>query len=320
VAVAVFSAPDPVGRTGRQDRLRFFYRVFGIVLGSEFPVDCLVPGTPPAQAGVYLGPVPLRLDNPVLEAEGHQTAPGELLFRVEGVAGFHVSGGSRIVVDTGGSAPGEDVLLFLLGTAMGALLFQRGILPLHAGAVDVGGRAVLVAGESGAGKSTLARVLAGRGYPLLTDDIAALEVQPGGVPLIHPGYPQQKLWQDTLDHLGVEADPESLVRVMDTLNKYAVPARDLFSARPLPVDRIYEIRPWDGKALGMETITGAAKAGLIMGNTYRSFLVRGLGIAGPYMDRCAALAGAVGAFRIHRPRDRFCAREMADLVLNHGTG
>ena len=48
------------------------------------------------------------------------------------------------------------VRLYLLGTCMGALLFQRKLLPLHGSAVVINGKAYAFVGDSGAGKSTLA--------------------------------------------------------------------------------------------------------------------------------------------------------------------
>ena len=45
-----------------------------------------------------------------------------------------------------------DVRAYLLGTAIGALLHQRGLLPLHASAVEVNGRAVAFIAPAGHGK------------------------------------------------------------------------------------------------------------------------------------------------------------------------
>ena len=57
-------------------------------------------------------------------------------------------------------APGRDlyesdVRVFLLGSCIGALLHQRGILVLHAGAIHTDKGAVLFTGPWGIGKSTL---------------------------------------------------------------------------------------------------------------------------------------------------------------------
>ena len=96
--------------------------------------------------------------------------------------------------------------LFLLGTSFGALLMQRGILPLHGSAMVVNGRGVVFTGMSGAGKSSLLAAFRKKGYPFLTDDVVAVTVDTAGTAWIHPSYPQQKLWRDSTKAVGVDTD------------------------------------------------------------------------------------------------------------------
>ena len=65
-------------------------------------------------------------------------------------------GGNRISFSPAAGAEETAVRLYLLGTCMGALLFQRKLLPLHGSAVVINGKAYAFVGDSGAGKSTLA--------------------------------------------------------------------------------------------------------------------------------------------------------------------
>ena len=81
--------------------------------------------------------------------------------------------------------------LSLLGSAMGCILHQRGLIPLHISAVAINGRAWGFTAPSGTGKSTLAALLHRfAGCPVVCDDVAALHVlddQPyvaGGPPLM----------------------------------------------------------------------------------------------------------------------------------------
>ena len=66
------------------------------------------------------------------------------------------------------------------GAAAAFLRAQRHRYSLHASAVCRNGNALVILGDSGAGKSTLADRLCRRGYDLLADDIAAIELRPGG--------------------------------------------------------------------------------------------------------------------------------------------
>lgn len=57
----------------------------------------------------------------------------------------------------------------------------RRFLLLHASVVERDGRALLMTGESGAGKSTLAALLGGRGWRLMGDEFALIDLDDGRV-------------------------------------------------------------------------------------------------------------------------------------------
>lgn len=59
----------------------------------------------------------------------------------------------------------------------------QGLLVLHAGAVEVDGRAILFAGASGVGKSTLVQAFVRSGYRFLTDDCATFSSD-GSLPAV----------------------------------------------------------------------------------------------------------------------------------------
>ncbi|WP_423605566.1 hypothetical protein [Sphingomonas sp. MS122] len=65
------------------------------------------------------------------------------------------------------------------GTVAAHILAWRGLTPLHACAVELGGKAVLIAGTSGAGKSSLTAGLLGCGAALVSDDLTAIAIRDG---------------------------------------------------------------------------------------------------------------------------------------------
>lgn len=71
--------------------------------------------------------------------------------------------------------PGRSPVLSLLDRVIDVVLAgltRQGILVIHAGVVEVDGRALLLAGRSGAGKSTLTLAMARAGAGWLTDELA----------------------------------------------------------------------------------------------------------------------------------------------------
>ena len=91
-----------------------------------------------------------------LENGYYEVQPGIFRLAVQGVAQYRVEEGSRIFIEPLPDVPLEKVRLFLLGSAMGALLYQRGLFPLHGSAVETPWGAMIFVGAQGAGKSTLA--------------------------------------------------------------------------------------------------------------------------------------------------------------------
>ncbi len=75
------------------------------------------------------------------------------------------------------------------GTVVAHLLAWRGVIPMHACAVAIDGRAVLIAGTAGAGKSSLTAGVIAAGADLLSDDLSALSFDPVAAPdpVILPG-------------------------------------------------------------------------------------------------------------------------------------
>lgn len=74
-------------------------------------------------------------------------------------------------------------------TVVAHLLAWRGLIPMHACAVAVDGRAVLIAGSAGAGKSSLAAGMVAAGALMLSDDLSAVRFDPGEGrnPVVLPG-------------------------------------------------------------------------------------------------------------------------------------
>jgi hypothetical protein len=296
----------------------YHYRAFGLTVASEYELPELEASAPLERPDVriILGQTPSKLEGATVCRPHLQIAPQSLLLKIRVAGDFWVRDGQEIVVNPLPDVPAENVRLFLLGSAFGALLHQRGILPIHGSALVYQGRAFVLTGASGAGKSTLAAALVRKGCKLLTDDVAAVTFDATGAPWVQPAYPQQKLWQDSAAVM--ELATGRLIRLMADMEKYAVPAIGRYQAEPAVLTAVFQlIKPAGDKAamLCLEPIRGSDKLSLILHNVYRPRFVKGLGMQGEHLQRCFKLAEKVKTARVYRTRDLGQLEELAERVL-----
>ncbi|MFX4263227.1 hypothetical protein ACOBQJ_13650 [Pelotomaculum propionicicum] len=293
------------------------YQVFGLHVESDILLPELVgDNDPPAepQVSIVLGKVPGSVAGPILNSDACQAAVGQFLLRVPEVAGYYVAGGGRIVVEPAGQAGEYPVRLFLLGTSFGALLMQRGVLPLHGSTVVVNGHAVVFTGVSGAGKSSLLAAFRKKGYLYLTDDVVAVTVDPDGAAWVSPSYPQQKLWRDSTRAVGVDTVSLTPFYTGADHEKYAVPAPQGFWQSPAPLSAVYEIEAGSHPEVGLRELRGVDKLAVLLSHTYRPWLVDGLGLKEAHFKLCAAAAEQAAVSLLTRPADVFSLDEQVRLV------
>lgn len=307
------------------------YQVFGLTLSSDLECPELLPGPNASQADIQVRVASLAgvFDQASFSNDRVQIGTGIYQFLIEGVARYRVEVGRRILIDPVLTADPGDIRLWLLGTALGALLHQRGLLPLHVSALALDGAAFAFCGDSGAGKSTLAAALHRRGLPLLTDDVGLAvpkAVPPAGFETstavdaitFYPGFPRLKLWRDALDHFGLDHRP--LIRDLTRVDKYhlRLDADDGFHAQPLPLRRLYLLeRGADDDAVRIEPVRGHEAITLIQANTYRRGLVHRLGRAGEHLRQCGRIAQGVRVYRLSRPWDLARLDATVDSLLVH---
>lgn len=280
-------------------------RAYGLTIDSAIPL----PGLPQAAAG-SVADIAIRLGAPDTE-EAHSA----LTLDVTGVARFVIADGREIRVSPDPGAAPETVRLFLMGSAMGALLQQRGLLVLHGNAIRIGDSCMVCIGASGAGKSTLAAGFAQRGHAPLADDVVA--VTPDGLAL--PGLPRIRLWRDAAVRLG--HDIATLARVRPEFDKFELAAAT--DPHPLPIRWIHAIEVTPGAALSTRRIDGATRIQLLRNHSYRpQFIARTMGEAA-HFARTAALAAQVAMYRTVRPDAGDTLTAMIETLLStadQGTG
>ena len=279
------------------------YSCFNFRLRSEIRLSELVPASKGEDerpvVDVRLGAVAESLPGAAPALYGLQAKGGDALLTVPNIGRYLVRGGVEIIVDPAAGGSERNVRLFLLGSALGILCHQRGLLPLHANAIVAGEIAVGFAGRSGAGKSTLAAHFQRAGYEVLCDDVCVLSFDPDGAPFAWPGLPRLKLWGDAASAFG--HDPSRLDRAMDGMDKYHVPIAGIGPARPIPFRRLYVLgRAEAGKEGRIERLRGQEAMQAVLSQTYRGSYLAPMGLSGRHFAQCAALVAAAEIYAASR--------------------
>jgi hypothetical protein len=197
---------------------------------------------------------------------------------------------------------------------MGALLMQRGVLPLHGSAMAVNGHAYAFVGHSGVGKSTLASILLRRGYRLLSDDVIAVSSQNGSIPYVVPSYPQQKLWRDSIRQLGM--DHQKYKPLFERENKFSVPVERQYCDESLPLAGIFELVKTKEGRIRIDPIRGLERLKTLFRHTYRHFLLPRLGLLEWHFHVSVGISRHTEFYTIERPAGVFTGEEIASLIIN----
>ena len=129
---------------------------------------------------------------------------------------------------------------YLLGQVLSFALLARGLEPLHATAVVVGGAAVGFLGDCGRGKSTLGAVFVRAGHALLTDDLLVLRDDADGFAAA-AGPPRLKLFPEPARRLlgpGLRGTPMN-----GRGGKLVFPLGARAACRAAPLRALYVLRP-----------------------------------------------------------------------------
>lgn len=242
------------------------YRVFGLTVRSELELPELfaADSNAPVDVWITIGAV----DGEGLDGGLHAGEDGLVLVIPE-VARFRITGGTSVMVDPMHGVPPRNVRLFLLGSAFGALLHQRGLLPLHANAVEIDGKAVAFMGPSGAGKSTLAAWFHDNGFRVIADDVCVVGFGDER-PFAAPGLPRLRLWAEALELMGGDTANyhRSYVGTAALMEKFDVPIGQAGTARSnVDLGALYLLCRDD--EFSIVRLSGLEAAEAVMANTYR---------------------------------------------------
>lgn len=278
---------------------RQHYHLHGLNIDSALPLPELLSadGAAPADITVEIADALPALHTPTTLGPHSRYTASTFQFTVPDVAHYHIESGHHIRLQPLPGAAEHDIRLYLLGTAMAAILHQRRLLPLHIGAVATAAGAWAFTGPSGAGKSTLTAALGRHGYPLLTDDVAVVR-ETDTAPKLWPGFPRLKLWRDALEHFQLTDKP--LILDYSRSDKFHLPLHEQFQQTPMPLIALCWLeRAAPGEAATLTRLSELDAVRAVAAATYRRRLVA-LGSFEHHLQQCAHVARRIAVFRYRR--------------------
>ena len=289
------------------------YRAFGLKIGSDLPLLGLETTDEAPDVLVRRGPLPeWNSDDRTIRYGDRFRIRGQqwaVHFKALPFAGL-VQDGNSIRFD---ADPAQDEMssLHVLGSCTGALLFQRGLAPLHGNTVAGPGGAAMIAGRIGAGKSSTTFALLERDYKLVADDISPVSFEAED-PQVIPGFPRLKLWKSTLDYFG--CDSRQFARLRSGADKYHYPVTDRFCSGPQKLNAIYILQPQDAPGVRIRALTGLEKLNALRPHLYKIRFADAVRNWPPLMRKMCRLADAVRVNVVERPRDGVTIKAVAEAI------
>ncbi len=283
--------------------LPYYYRAYGLNIVSEIPVTGfqVVEKILPPDVTIKEGVVPDQIDPVINEGVLFQSNDHEYLLKVDTVASYYVKNGNEITVQMNKDCSIHEVSAFLIGSAFGAVIHQRRLLPLHASTVVYKNKCLVFMGISGAGKTTLAAALIRKGALFVADDISVIDFS-GRRPAVIPAFPSIKIWKDSLKHLQIENS--GLHKVRDELEKYYLPVENYVNSSQR-VDMLFALSTHNKNELVINAVEGIDKFQLVKRHTY---LFRGIpktGLEINHFEQVTRLIRDIHLYRVIKPDTGF---------------
>jgi hypothetical protein len=243
-----------------------------------------------------------------------QAAPGSFLLDVPAVARYLVVAGKTINIDFASEAIATEVERHMLMLPLAALLYQRGMLAVHAAAVANDQGVVLLAGDSGSGKSTLLPGLLKRGWTMLADELAIVGLNELGQPVVYPTASVIALWPESLEKLGI--DITSLPSA--DVNRLELAASGQAVVGSLPLRTIYRLGVHGAGEIELKELTGSARFRAVGTLLYNSHVADAVCSRPDYLRCAAAIAQSVPISILRRPRGIWSVEALTELItINH---
>lgn len=274
-------------------------KAFGLIIESEIDLPELpfVPTRIESDVHIKLSPIGLGITTPTGKGALWKTAPNLFELHVPHVARFLVRNGRDILVEPEAEATPSELRTYLLGSAFGALLQQRGFLVLHSGGFVHRAHAILICGRSGAGKSTILQGMARRGYPSMSDDLIPISLDENGRAIALSGYPHTRLCHDAAAFFKLDENSPSF---LTTTGQKVVVGMSDFDPTPRPISAVFCVETHNLPELELLREPSLESTRRLITLSYRKKFLRGMSLRPRQFEIAAMVAHQVPVFSIRR--------------------
>ncbi|BCN29030.1 phosphoenolpyruvate carboxykinase (ATP) [Anaeromicropila herbilytica] len=304
------------------NRKSYSYHMLGLNILSEIELMCAVGTLEEYDVRIIYDTVDIECNQYQQYSNYFAINDNEFVCDIRDVAKYKITGGNLIQIDLYDKADMELVKVYLLGTCMGVLLLQKGMIAIHGSTIVVNNQAIIITGQCGAGKSTLSTALRLKGYPILSDDISPLTMVESGKVMSVPAFPNQRICHDTAIKLGI--DTSKLERACSEDFKYNLDISKEFMNHPVELFGIIQIVPEIMEDVVLTELTKYEKVELIKSNIYCNEFYSRMNYRPSYFKSIIDLANNIHTYRLLRPEGEFTVERQMELIIDviarYGTG
>lgn len=293
-------------------KLPYYYTAFGLTLASEIEFPYLHAISPSAEVDVSI--VMGKIAHPKADQAITMLSPQQMLINIGKVAHCLVEEGKKITVDPVADVPMQNIRVYLQGIVMVALLYQKSIIPLHACGVVHNDQCFVFAGESGIGKSTLAAAFLKRGFRVVCDDLCIIRKNKEGEYCVYPGYPNIKLWKNSLEKLTISS--ENLNHVYAREEKFYFPLKEVWDPTPVKIGGINFLRRTEKDTITIQPLDTLVKLSVFASNLFRPYIIGMLDLNQQLFEFSTRLIQQVPMYAIERPENKFMLDELVDTLIS----
>ena len=294
----------------------YWYQIYNNTVCSQVELPQLLT-TEERRKDIEIVVMPLERKAPKLTDCFVDKVTRERIYFCNQVGVFEITNGDRIAVCPNSGATMDKLTPFILGYGIAMLFWQRRMHAIHCSAVELDGKALLIAGHSGSGKSTLTSRLIENGFRLMVDDVAIIRSKPGEAVMVYPAFPQQKLCRDAV--IRNRLDIKELWYIDEDKDKFALPRLNSFCNTETKLAGMIclGVQESIGQIECCE-LTGHSKLISVLENHFLFPMFRQNQVFSPEdMASCLWLAQSVPMYSIRRPIGIDSTKEQVQYIRKH---